>query len=430
MRVNAGARLVIRSSEISGMGIRRSTLDKSGIYINTNNVSISESYFHDNNVGLIIINATSIDIIDNTFHDCGIYIINGSDISIDNNTFIHGVVEAYLNECAIRNNYFSNSSLLLSGANTYLASNYFDESALRIFSARNFTVSENVFIFDNYEWWGLTIGFSNSISVNDSRIYGSRGVNIHDSRNITLFNNILAKTNRGLFIENSSSIIAMYNVFLRNQIGLCLDEYTSQSTFIMNDLVGNTISAIDKGSNQFSNESIGNYWSDYNGSDANNDGIGDSPYYVDNDSIDERPLMTPIRYENISPTLISMDRKPIAPLEGQEVLIKVSAIDNSEILFVILSYYDGHEWINVTMSYDAKQDLFTAKIPAFPAGTSIRYKVYICDIYLNWYVSEPDSYVVKKKPITEIMAIVTLISILLALVIVGIFALRKHLEKQ
>jgi len=37
----------------------------------------------------------------------------------------------------------------------------------------------------------------------------------------------------------------------------------------------------------------GNYWSDYSGSDANGDGIGDSPYTIDGNNTDNYPLMAP-----------------------------------------------------------------------------------------------------------------------------------------
>lgn len=38
----------------------------------------------------------------------------------------------------------------------------------------------------------------------------------------------------------------------------------------------------------------GNYWSDYSGLDANSDGIGDSPYIIDEDNTDNYPLMVEV----------------------------------------------------------------------------------------------------------------------------------------
>jgi nitrous oxidase accessory protein NosD len=43
--------------------------------------------------------------------------------------------------------------------------------------------------------------------------------------------------------------------------------------------------------NAWDNGLEGNYWSNYNGGDSNGDGIGDTPYIIDQDNQDNYPLI-------------------------------------------------------------------------------------------------------------------------------------------
>jgi len=64
----------------------------------------------------------------------------------------------------------------------------------------------------------------------------------------------------------------------------------------------------------------GNYWSDYNGSDANWDSIGDTPYVIDENNQDNYPLMTP--FENLSASATS----PLFPFATTLVIASVITV--------------------------------------------------------------------------------------------------------
>ena len=73
---------------------------------------------------------------------------------------------------------------------------------------------------------------------------------------------------------------------------------SENNTFFHNNFIGNwTGSPGDRGTQNFWDNGLeGNYWEEYNGTDANGDGIGDTPYLIDNysSSVDRYPLMNPV----------------------------------------------------------------------------------------------------------------------------------------
>jgi parallel beta-helix repeat protein len=148
---------------------------------------------------------------------------------------------------------------------------------------------------------------SGNVTVKNLRILDFNiGVYIWTTGN-TVKGNTIMGSNVGVFLaESPNTIVGNYiedngeGVFL----GPLLDTHpVAYNVLYHNSFVNNTRQVYDcecndthtiQHMNIWDNGTSGNYWNDYNGIDADKDGIGDTPHPVTSDDKDNYPLMTPI----------------------------------------------------------------------------------------------------------------------------------------
>ena len=104
----------------------------------------------------------------------------------------------------------------------------------------------------------------------------------------------------GLVIKYASNNTMLTNNITDNLVGANF-EYSSGNLVYHNNFINNTIQILDNNTiseNTWDNGSEGNFWSYYNGTDGNGDGIGDVPYLLDGVNVDNFPLIFPYDVEN------------------------------------------------------------------------------------------------------------------------------------
>jgi parallel beta-helix repeat protein len=161
----------------------------------------------------------------------------------------------------------------------------YNNDGITILWASNNLILNNT--FSNNENGGITLWnssnneISNNVCENNSH---SLYLDKYSSNNL-VSNNSLKNSNYGVQIFRKSS----YNyIYLNNFVNNGDNIYSSDSTNIWNSTL--PLQYLYNG-NQYTNY-LGNYWDDYKGRDANDNGIGDTPYSINSDK-DDYPLMEP-----------------------------------------------------------------------------------------------------------------------------------------
>ena len=163
-------------------------------------------------------------------------------------------------------------------------------------SAHKIIITGNLNIIGN----NTTVSSVELLNANNNIVYGN---------NISTSTISARPTDYGIrIIDNSSHNIICNNNILALLSGVEINsKWAENNTFYHNNLLikyGREPDSVHTYGltlvNFWDNGKEGNYWEDYNGTDANRDGIGDTPYVIDADNVDRYPLMLPYDVENDS----------------------------------------------------------------------------------------------------------------------------------
>ncbi|RLG33121.1 hypothetical protein DRN97_05790 [Methanosarcinales archaeon] len=203
-------------------------------------------------------------------------------------------------------------------------------------SSRNDLINNNA--SNNNE--GIRLGYSSSNIIKSNTISenGGEGIILDGSSNNILENNICKNNIHGIFLQcnSSNNLISSNTIYENRDQGILLWEssnnniqnnvalgnnygirlgYALNNAIYLNNFINNTYNVHSSNSTNIWNSPepetytydgntctsyLGNYWDNYTGSDADGNGIGDTPYGVNSDK-DNYPLIGPFENYVIAP---------------------------------------------------------------------------------------------------------------------------------
>jgi len=200
----------------------------------------------------------------------------GSNLTIANNTIGKNLkIQGFYNivsDNQIGSGYYWDGIYLNGSLNCVIGNSF---SSMEIEDSNSNVVISNSFA--NLDMTKYGKGGCNNNIIAKNRVTGKGGINdgiwLYDGENNTISGNIIRNCENGLTLGTSYSTARSNSIYLNN--------------FINNTNHIVSLSGSNHTVNHFDNGSKGNYYDDYYGNDANWDGVGDSPYTVQETHWDE-----------------------------------------------------------------------------------------------------------------------------------------------
>ncbi len=199
-----------------------------------------------------------------------------------------------------------------------------------------------------------------------------RALWLYNSGNNTIIANNFSYCRYGISLRRCNSTLYP-NRFEKNRISynsVGLRTYHSErQIFYHNNFINNTRQIYDFSWDDWAPASIniwdsrceGNFWSDYNGTDLNREGIGDEPYTIDGNNSDRYPLMNlywnpcdinhdlKVEMEDVAKAAIAFDAEPGHPrwnvhadITGPEYLAPDNKVDMRDIGLIARNFGEAY----------------------------------------------------------------------------------------
>lgn len=239
----------------------------------------------------------------------GIWISDSKNITLTGNdashNYRHGMELERLMDCKIIQN--------------VARENGYEDYGIRLAYSSNVSLKGNIASGNKY---GIVVQFSEDCRISQNNASNNRGMGIwpkfceectfteniacgngfygiepEDSQQCVITgNNFSANGLYGIWLlgalDTCDNHIVTHNYLAQNKAGIGLRN-SSFNLICHNNFIQNEHQAVTRDStgNSWTTDSEGNYWSDYNGFDADYNGIGDTAYQIDENNTDEYPLM-------------------------------------------------------------------------------------------------------------------------------------------